>query len=153
MADDIAPSRYTSAELAARAGVSERTVRYYVAEGLLPPPASVGRGAHFGEGHLVRLRLIRAIQQAGNSLDAIREYLAELGPEDAKAEAALRVWENRQERADWARTWSEKFGLPSTVLRYRIAEGVELMVEPHAAPDKTRMAELLRLLRQAFDED
>jgi DNA-binding transcriptional MerR regulator len=145
--------RYTASDLAARAGVSERTVRYYVSEGLLPAPAGRGRGAHYAEAHLTRLKLIRAMQRAANDLEAIREYLGELGDEEAKAEAALRVWENRQEQAEWAETWRERFGAPSTLHRYRIAEGVELLVEAKAAPSRERMTTILRSLREAFGDD
>jgi DNA-binding transcriptional MerR regulator len=139
-------------DLASRARVSERTVRYYVAEGLLPAPSGRGPGAHYAEGHLTRLKLIRAIQQAGNDLETIGEYLNELGDDDAKAEAALRIWENRQEQAEWAETWRERFGAPSTLYRYRIAEGVELLVEAKSAPGHERMTTILRSLRGAFSD-
>ena len=153
MVEDEPTPRYTASDLAARVGVSERTVRYYVAEGLLPPPAGRGRGAHFSAGHLARLRLVRAIQQAGNDLEMIREYLAELGPGDEKAEAALRLWESRREQAEWAETWREKFGAPSTLHRYRIADGVELLVDAKSAPSRARMTTILRQVRQAFAEE
>jgi DNA-binding transcriptional MerR regulator len=153
MTDHEQPPRYTAGDLATRAGVSERTVRYYVAEGLLPKPAGRGRGAHFGAGHLIRLKLIRAIQQAGNELETIQEYLQELGPNDAKAEAALRVWENRQEQASWTEMWREKFGVPANLYRYRLAEGVELLVDAKAAPDPARMASILRHIRAAFADE
>ena len=145
--------RYTASDLAARAGVSERTVRYYVTEGLLPAPVGRGRGAHYGEAHLTRLKLIRAMQRAANDLETIREYLNELGDEETKAEAALRVWENRQEQAEWAETWREKFGAPSTLHRYRIVEGVELLVEAKATPSREKMTSILRSLRGAFGEE
>jgi DNA-binding transcriptional MerR regulator len=153
MIDDEHAPRYTASELASRVGISVRTVRYYVGEGLLPPPAGRGRGAHFGAGHLTRLRLVRAIQHAGNDLEMIREYLAELGPEDEKAEAALRVWESRQEQSEWAEVWREKFGVPSTAYRYRIADGVELLVDARAAPGRARMTTILRTIRKAFAEE
>lgn len=152
MTSDAPPTSYTAAELASRAGVTERTVRYYVVEGLLPAPAGRGRGAHYRPGHLTRLKLIRAMQQAGNDLETIREYLTELGGEDEQAEAALRVWENRQEQADWAETWREKFGAPSILHRYQIAEGVELLVDAKVAPARQRMTALLRSIRKAFAE-
>jgi DNA-binding transcriptional MerR regulator len=153
MVDDAAEGGYTAAELAVRAGVSERTVRYYVREGLLPAPAGRGRGAHFGSRHLIRLRLIRAIQKAGNNISTIRDYLDELGQDDGKAEAALRVWENRQERAAWSEIWRERFGAPASLLRYRIADGIELLVEARAAPSPARMAVALRTVRRAFDDE
>jgi len=47
----MADERYSVGELADLGGVSRRTVRYYVQEGLLPTPLGVGRGdAHRGFG-------------------------------------------------------------------------------------------------------
>lgn len=72
MPDDV---RYGIAELADLGGVSRRTVRYYVQEGLLPPPFGVGRGDHYGPAHLARLAQVRELQEAGHSLDEIRHRL------------------------------------------------------------------------------
>lgn len=62
-------------DLADRAGVSRRTVRYYVQEGLLPAPLGVGRGRHYDRAHLERLLQVKALQEAGRSLDDIRAAL------------------------------------------------------------------------------
>lgn len=48
-------------ELTAAADVSVRTVRYYIGEGLLPPPEGAGPGSSYGRGHLDRLRLIQRL--------------------------------------------------------------------------------------------
>ncbi|WP_295403795.1 MerR family transcriptional regulator [uncultured Thiocystis sp.] len=66
--------------------VSVRTIRYYLAEGLL---SSVGRGptASYGAGHRDRLLLIRRLQDAHQPLAAIRTYLEAL--DDAGVAAAL----------------------------------------------------------------
>jgi len=151
MTADKQDARYTTKDLAIRAGISERTVRFYLEQGLLPATEGRGRGAHFGAGHLIRLKLILAMQQAGNDLDTIREFLTELGPEDAKADAALRVWESRRERAEMT-NWRAGF-TPGTVYRHRIADGVELLVDTRVAPSKERMKEILRSLRLEFSED
>jgi DNA-binding transcriptional MerR regulator len=153
MADDEPSARYTARDLAARAGVSERTVRFYVAEGLLPPPVGRGRGAHYEQAHLTRLRLIRALQKGGGALETVRDYLDELGEDEAKAEAALRVWEDRQERAGWAQAVREKLGAPATLYRYGVAEGVDLVIEASAAPGRAKLADVLGFLRKAFAED
>jgi DNA-binding transcriptional MerR regulator len=58
-------------ELAERAGVSRRTVRYYVQRGLLPAPLGVGRGKHYSEQHLAKLVHIRDRQAEGVSLEDI----------------------------------------------------------------------------------
>lgn len=71
----IEPRRYAIAELAELAGVSRRTVRYYVVEGLLPAPEGTGRGDHYTEAHLERLVRIRQLQENGVPLAEIREEL------------------------------------------------------------------------------
>jgi DNA-binding transcriptional MerR regulator len=68
--------RYGIEELAKRVGVSRRTVRFYVQQGLLPAPLGVGRGKHYGPEHLGRLRAVKALQQQGRSLDEVRRELA-----------------------------------------------------------------------------
>ncbi|KOT52461.1 MerR family transcriptional regulator [Streptomyces rimosus] len=69
-------------ELAARAGVTVRTVRFYSTRGLLPPPA-IGprRVGRYGAAHLSRLALIEELQHHGMTLAAIERYLARL-PDD-----------------------------------------------------------------------
>ena len=62
-------------DLAAAAGVTVRTVRYYQAEGLLAPPERVGRTARYGTEHLERLQLITGLQERGLRLQAIRDVL------------------------------------------------------------------------------
>jgi DNA-binding transcriptional MerR regulator len=80
----MADERYAIGDLAELGGVSRRTVRYYVQEGLLPSPLGVGRGNHYGAQHLKRLRQVKALQEAGRSLDEIRELLT-TGPAPAVA--------------------------------------------------------------------
>ena len=69
---DEEQGRYNIDELADLGGVSRRTVRYYVQEGLLPAPLGVGRGRHYGRPHLDRLLEVKSWQEAGLSLDEIR---------------------------------------------------------------------------------
>lgn len=67
-------------DLAGRAGLTVRTVRYYQAEGLLPPPERVGRTARYGTEHVERLELISGLQERGLRLTAIRDVLASAAP-------------------------------------------------------------------------
>lgn len=67
--------RYSIGELAERAGVSRRTVRFYVQRGLLPAPLGRGRGEHYDATHLAAVGRIKALQLAGASLDEIRARL------------------------------------------------------------------------------
>ena len=72
MPDDV---RYSLSELADLAGVTPRTVRYYLASGLLPGVGQSGPGAKYGEDHLGRLRLIRRLQRDHLPLAEIRRRL------------------------------------------------------------------------------
>lgn len=65
----------TVEEVAAKTGVTVRTVRYYQSQGLLPHPDRVGREARYGDEHLERLRLIARLQEQGLRLTAIRELV------------------------------------------------------------------------------
>jgi DNA-binding transcriptional MerR regulator len=63
-------------ELAQEAGVRRETIHFYLREGLLPEPEKVNaRVAYFGERHLARLRLIKALQGAHLPLAMIRRHL------------------------------------------------------------------------------
>ncbi|MBN0046195.1 MerR family transcriptional regulator [Streptomyces actuosus] len=53
-------------ELSERSGVSTATIKYYLREGLLLPGREINRTtAEYDEGHLRRLRLVRAMVQVG----------------------------------------------------------------------------------------
>ena len=76
----MADERYGIEDLARLGGVSRRTVRYYVQEGLLPAPEGAGRGAHYGPRHLDQLLAVKSMQEQGLSLDEVRDALARPRP-------------------------------------------------------------------------
>ena len=78
MPDD---DRYSLTELADLAGVTPRTVRYYLAQGLLPAVGQTGPGSKYGADHLDRLRLIKRLQAEHLPLAEIRHRLEGLDPE------------------------------------------------------------------------
>ncbi len=78
---------YAIGELADLAGVTPRTIRYYVSIGLLPAPESAGPRTRYADGHLKRLRLIRHLQRQHLPLAEIGQRLA--GLDDEAVEAAL----------------------------------------------------------------
>ena len=67
---------YRVEELAAKAGLSVDTVRYYQAKGLLPPPTRAGRVGWYHEEHLDRLLEIRRLQSRGLTLAVIGRLLS-----------------------------------------------------------------------------
>jgi DNA-binding transcriptional MerR regulator len=69
---------YTIGKLARQAKVTSRTVRFYVAEGLLPPPMGAGRAAVYTGEHVTRLELIKLLKDEFLPLGRIRDLLAGL---------------------------------------------------------------------------
>ena len=86
---------FSIGSLAEAAGVSRRTVRFYVQGELLEPPVGLGRGSHYTEAHLARLMQIKSWQEQGVPLEAIR---ARLESQSLPARAGRR----EQRRADAA---------------------------------------------------
>jgi DNA-binding transcriptional MerR regulator len=78
-------ARYTIDELAEQVGVSVRTIRFYIAEGLLPGADSRGRGPSYTEEHLLRLRLARRLVDQHVPLADVRDRLAGLSVDDLRA--------------------------------------------------------------------
>ncbi|GAA0471427.1 MerR family transcriptional regulator [Streptomyces olivaceiscleroticus] len=90
MMESAADESLTVDELAARAGVTVRTIRFYSTRGLLPPP-EIGprRVGRYGPDHLSRLALIEELQHQGMTLSAIERYLAQLPPDLSAQDLAI----------------------------------------------------------------
>ena len=78
------------ADLARRTGVPPRTIRLYIARGLLEGPLRRGRKAAYGPQHVRRLREIRRLQEKGLTLREIAQRLA--AEEPAAAVPRPEVW-------------------------------------------------------------
>ncbi|MFF4349333.1 MerR family transcriptional regulator [Streptomyces sp. NPDC001530] len=99
MTTDTEEPTLTVDELAARAGVTVRTVRFYSTKGLLPPPV-IGprRVGHYSQEHLARLALIEELQHQGMTLAAIERHLTQLPPGLSAHDLAI----HRAVVASWA---------------------------------------------------
>jgi DNA-binding transcriptional MerR regulator len=75
-------------ELAKRADVSVRTIRYYIDEGLLPAPDTRGRYSVYTEEYLDRLELIRRLKDSFLPLKEIRATIISLSWEEVKTSLA-----------------------------------------------------------------
>ena len=100
-------------ELAAEVGLPARTIRFYIARGLVPGPAQAGRGAAYTGEHLARLRAIRRLQAKGLMLADIARQLGGEKPEAALPE-------------------------PSAWWRYPLQEDVVVWVRTGLSPWRTR---------------
>ena len=117
--------RFSIDELSVLAGLTPRTVRYYIAEGLIDRPVGEKRGAHYVRRHLEQLLLIRRWTDAGLSLARVRELTAG-APEDPAPQRAppgsVEVWS-----------------------RVTVADGLEIHVEPgRAGLDPAQMRQLVQ---------
>jgi DNA-binding transcriptional MerR regulator len=131
--------RYSIGDLADVGGVSRRTVRYYVQEGLLPAPFGIGRGNHYGPEHRDQLLRVKALQEAGHTLNEIRRALN--GTEGDQI-AALRAGP------------TTAFALARTVWRrITLAPGIELHVAGEVRlPSPNKLAELAGWCRQNLSD-
>ncbi|MFF5104092.1 MerR family transcriptional regulator [Streptomyces sp. NPDC000134] len=122
-------------ELAARAGVTVRTVRFYGTRGLLPPPV-IGprRVGRYGREHLARLALIEELQRQGLTLAGIERYLGQLPPGLSAHDLAI----HRAVVASWA---------PDTVEAVDRAELERRAGRPLSEEDVARLAAMDVLTR------
>ncbi|MBP7705692.1 MAG: MerR family transcriptional regulator [Candidatus Aminicenantes bacterium] len=90
------PKEWTLRELAAETGATERTIRFYISRGILPPPLRAGRGAAYGEEHRARIEDIRRLQAQGLTLAEVAHALA-------RGESAAPLVMKGGERADGVR--------------------------------------------------
>ena len=75
----MSDKQYTIEELSELTGFPRRTIRYYIQEGLLEPPAGRGRGGFYYDSHLDKLRQIKSFQEKGLNLATISGLLKKEG--------------------------------------------------------------------------
>lgn len=133
---------YTVKELADRAGVSTRTVYYYVSEGLLPPPEGGGPATTYSDDHLARLRLIRRLKEEYLPLAEIRRRVAGLSSAEVTGLLAEPAPPPPTEdaRAYLARVLGTKGPSPASPER-RLAESSPLAMAARVAPSRAEPGE------------
>lgn len=132
-ADVDGQERLSIDQVASLTGLTARTVRYYIQQGLVSRPEGAKRGAYYERRHVEQLLLIRRWTDAGLSLDRVRELLAG-APEDPP---------RRPVPPGSVEVWS----------RVTVADGLEVHLEPGRAdlsPDQVRsfVRSLAALYRQ-----
>jgi DNA-binding transcriptional MerR regulator len=134
----LLPEGFDLPELSRAAGVTPRTIRYYVAQGLLPAPVSRGPGARYERRHLDRLQLIRRLQREHLPLAEIRARLEQL--DDTAVRAALRTPERRMESSalDYVRQVLAGGG---PAARTTLAASMSMATRPEASMERDQFAE------------
>ncbi|HXN46041.1 MAG TPA: helix-turn-helix domain-containing protein [Bryobacteraceae bacterium] len=121
----------TLAELAEATGLPERTIRFYIARGLLDGPLKAGRGAAYTAEHLARLERIKGLQAEGRMLSEIGRILG--GAKTRRSPEPTAWWQ------------------------YPVADDVVVWARTDASPWRTKqvraaIAELARVLRDERKE-
>jgi len=98
-------------ELAERANVSRRTVRYYVQRGLIDPPLGLGRASGYSQKHVDQIQRVLRFQREGLPLRTIEQL-----PENAEPAPAASVMPP-----------------PTVVLRVPLRDGVRLEIDAGSA--------------------
>jgi len=123
--------RYSLEELSRLGSVQPRTVRYYIQEDLLPrPERGSGSAARYSDRHLIRLRLVKRLQQRGEPLSRIRAALEHL--DDDAVRARLEESENG--------VLVREPGDRSSALEYVRGVMAQVRVEAKASPPRSRSA-------------
>ncbi|MCU0579699.1 MAG: helix-turn-helix domain-containing protein [Desulfobacterota bacterium] len=119
---------YTIEQLSEKTGFPIRTIRYYIQEGLLEPPAGRGRGGFYYDSHLQRLMEIKAFQDRGLKLGAIQEMFKR-GESPAPA----------PDREVW--------------VRCPVVPGLEIQVSRDLeARQQKKIRDIIRIARSIFEE-
>jgi DNA-binding transcriptional MerR regulator len=137
-------ARYTLTELSSLAGLTPRTVRYYLGQGLLPAVGVSGPGAKYDDTHLARLRVIRRLQAEHLPLAEIRRRLETL---DDAAISAIAVEPTHAPPSDSALDYIRRItrpAAPSRALYLREAPPPFAAVDalPAPAPEPSRPSAL-----------
>lgn len=90
MTSQLQQPRFTMEELVEASGIPDRTIRYYIEQGILQNARGRGRSSYYTTEHLERLTRIADLRARGLSLAEIRESLAPGRPE---VESPREIWE------------------------------------------------------------
>lgn len=156
-------------ELARETGLTPRTIRFYIGQGIVPAPRNRGRGASYDSDHLAALRRVIELRAQRFRLEEIRSMLGggvERTPlerpnlESSRLEESADGWlEGRPDthagdsvRQYISQALAQRAGTPPAppraFTRHDIVDGVELHIATTSSRDETRIVdEAMRDLR------
>jgi DNA-binding transcriptional MerR regulator len=112
---------------AARAAPSARSVRFYVASGLLDRPEGTGTAATYNYRHLLQLLHIKIRQREGLTLDRIKQELQDQTGDTLERRVATALAPALGAGADEAAVRSDEDG-GAVWRRVQVANGIELHI-------------------------
>lgn len=128
--------KYTIEDLSDLTGYSRRTIRFYIQENIIEPPAGRGRGGFYFDIHLNALLKIKELQGKGLNLESIKNTLnratVDVDLEDL-------ITEGKINRIVWA--------------KYEISEGIELNIRKDIElKNNKKINEIIKLLTLSIKE-
>ena len=92
--------KYSIKELEEKTGIKVRSIRFYIQEGLVPPPNGTGGGAWYDDTHLLHLQAVKVLHESQLKLSGIKEALAAMTADEvralvADAESGKRSWDSQ----------------------------------------------------------
>jgi len=127
----------TLAELSEESSIPARTIRFYIARGLLDGPLKAGRGAVYTAEHLARLEKIKEMQAAGRMLSEIAHDLTG-GPQPQTAVAPSAWWQYviHDDVMIWVRGDASPWRMKQ--IRAALDDMTARLREPESGPDTRR---------------
>jgi DNA-binding transcriptional MerR regulator len=121
--------KYTIEELSELTGYTRRTIRYYVQEGLIDPPAGRGRGGFYYDSHIQQLLQIKSFQEKGIGITAMLSLM--------KKEVTDPVLPSRE-----------------IMVRYQIVPGIEVNISREIEiKEPKKVLELIRVVKSIAKGD
>jgi DNA-binding transcriptional MerR regulator len=140
---DAAGVRPTNAS--ARAAPSARSIRFYIANGLLSRPEGAGTSATYNYRHFLQLMAIKIRQREGATLDAIKKEMDDAPGDSLERRVATSLAAALGATIETRRTVSDEEN-PASWRRLPVADGVELHVRDNSPASRD---EALVAMREA----
>jgi len=145
---DCLQKKYTIDDLSELTGFSRRTIRFYIQENIIDPPAGRGRGGFYFDSHLSGLLMIKQLQEKGLNLESIRKIINKQG---SASEQVLNAFNVDQ---------APDNGIPAGEIvsryawaRYKLAEGIELNIRRDVETKNIRkINEIIKVLNLILKE-
>lgn len=122
----------------ARAAPSARSIRYYIANGLLDRPEGTGTSATYSYRHFLQLLAVKIRQREGATLETIKREMTELTGDSLERRVATALAAALGATAETRRVNADSES-PASWRRVVVADGVELHVRedsPSAGDDQ-----------------
>jgi DNA-binding transcriptional MerR regulator len=147
--------KYRIGELAEKAGVTKRTVHYYISRGLIPPSEGTGQQSYYSDDHLVRILLVKKLQERYLPLEKIKKIIAGLSYDNARIMLEKKAEIELEDLMDESRTGQQTdFPLGTECRKIELAQGLELycsgkVLQGHG--DKIKL--LIEYSKRLFNEN